>query len=190
MKKCHTLLMTILYCACAVTFSYGQSSAFAGYRIGPSDVLLISVWQQPDLSREVTVRPDGAITYPLLGDIPVAGMSTLELRDMLAEALQEYVNIMVSEVTISVEQVNSYTVSVLGEVKTPGRFNFQNQATVLDALAEAGGFTAFASSNRIIILRTENGQVTRIPFNYRSVTRGRNAPPQLLVYPGDIIMVP
>lgn len=167
-----------------------QETPFTEYRIGPSDVLSITVWQQPELSRTVTVRPDGFITYPLLGDLQVASMTPVQLRDLLAENLKDFVVIMPSEVTVSVDAVNSYTVSVMGEVNSPGRFSFQTQVTVIDVLAQAGGFTAFASSSRIVILRKENGVTERIPFDYRRVERGRTTPEEMSVFPGDIIMVP
>lgn len=167
-----------------------QALPFSEYRIGPSDVLSVSVWQQPELSRLVTVRPDGYITFPLLGDMLVTGLTPLELRSLIAGRLEEYVNIMLSEVTVSIDEVNSYTVSVLGEVNTPGRFSFQSQVTVLDLLAEAGGFTAFASTGNVIILRQENGVTRRIPFDYKRVTRRRNPASDINLVPGDVIMVP
>lgn len=170
--------------------SLAQQSPFLEYRIGPSDVLAITVWQQEDLSRVVAVRTDGFITYPLLGDVRVEGMTPNELRDLIASQLEQFVNIMLSEVTVTVDEINSYTVSVLGEVKTPGRFSFQSQVTVLDVLAEAGGFTPFASSRDVTILRNENGVTKRISFDYRRVMEGRSTPQQMTVYPGDIIMVP
>ncbi len=167
-----------------------QETPFTEYRIGPSDVLSITVWQQPELSRSVTVRPDGFITYPLLGDLQVSAMTPVQLRDLLAEKLKAFVVIMPSEVTVSVDAVNSYTVSVMGEVNSPGRFSFQTAVTVIDVLAQAGGFTAFASSSRIVILRNANGVTERIPFDYRRVERGRSTPEEMSVFPGDIIMVP
>lgn len=170
--------------------SMGQETPFTEYRIGPSDILSITVWQQPELSRTVTVRPDGVITYPLLGDIQVASLTPVELRDLIAESLKDYVVILLSEVTVSVDSINSYTVSVMGEVNSPGRFSFQSPVTVIDVLAEAGGFTAFAESSKVVILRKENGITQRIPFNYRRVERGRSTPDEMAVFPGDIIMVP
>lgn len=181
-----SLTLGLLFCATA----QAQQSPFSEYRIGPADVLSISVWQQADLSRVVAVRTDGFITYPLLGDLRVEGMTPAELRDLIALELEQYVNIMLSEVTVNVDEINSYTVSVLGEVKTPGRFSFQSQVTVLDVLAEAGGFTPFASSRDVTILRNENGVTKRIEFDYRRVMQGRSTPQQMTVYPGDIIMVP
>lgn len=181
------LLMSILLHSPA---SIGQQTPFTEYRIGPSDILSITVWQQPELSRTVTVRPDGVITYPLLGDMQVAAMTPLELRDLIAESLKDYVVILLSEVTVSVDSINSYTVSVMGEVNSPGRFSFQSPVTVIDVLAEAGGFTAFAASSKVVILRKKNGVNQRIPFDYRRVERGRALPAEMAVFPGDIIMVP
>lgn len=184
--KSALILLTIL----VLPIALAQQTTFSDYRIGPSDVLSIAVWQQAELSRTVTVRTDGFITYPLLGDMAVSGMTPTELRDKIARDLEEYVNIMLSEVTVAVDEINSYTVSVLGEVKTPGRFSFQSQVTVLDVLAEAGGFTPFADTRDVMILRNENGATKRIEFDYRRVMRGRSTPQELTVYPGDIIMVP
>lgn len=185
------ILSVMLFSTCLLcNASHGQETPFTEYRIGPSDVLSITVWQQPELSRTVTVRPDGVITYPLLGDMLVASLTPVELRDLIAESLKDYVVILVSEVTVSVDAINSYTVSVMGEVNSPGRFNFQTPVTVIDVLAEAGGFTAFASSSKVVILRRENGVTLRIPFDYKRVERGRATPEEMTVFPGDIIMVP
>lgn len=190
----NVLLTTVLFitslAALLSSVAVAQETPFTEYRIGPADILSITVWQQPELSRTVTVRPDGFITYPLLGDMAVASLTPLQLRDLVAERLTEYVVIMLSEVTVSVDAINSYTVSVMGEVNSPGRFSFQNQVTVIDVLAEAGGFTAFASNSNIVILRKENGVTQRIPFNYRRVERGRGTAEDMTVFPGDIIMVP
>jgi polysaccharide biosynthesis/export protein len=167
-----------------------QETLFTEYRIGPADLLSIVVWQQPELSRTLVVRPDGFVTYPLLGDIKVEGMTPEQMRVRIVDSLQAYLSVMLSEVTVSVDAVNSYTVSVLGEVNTPGRFSFQSQVTVLDVLAEAGGFTSFASTSKILIVRNENGVTRRIPFDYRRVARGRITQQEMTVFPGDIIMVP
>jgi polysaccharide export outer membrane protein len=181
------LLLTIILSSAV---SLGQETPFTEYRIGPSDILSITVWQQPELSRTVTVRPDGVITYPLVGDMQVASLTPLELRDLIAESLEDYVVILLSEVTVSVDAINSYTVSVMGEVNSPGRFSFQSPVTVIDVLAEAGGFTAFASSSKVVILRTRNGVSQRIPFDYRRVEREKSASAEMVVFPGDIIIVP
>ena len=156
------------------------------YTIGPSDVLSISVRNHADLSTTVTVRPDGMITFPLLGELYVVGRTPAGLQNALAESLQEYVNIQPREVSIVVDEVHSYTVSVLGEVRTPGRFEFQSQVTVLDALAQAGGLTEFASQRNIMILRPEQDGVRRIRFNYNDAATAD----QIYLFPGDTVMVP
>jgi len=189
-RKSLSMYLIIAVACCWSVAVDAQLSPFAEYRIGPSDVLTVSVWQQEELTRTVTVRSDGAITFPLLGDLPVAGLTPLELRDILATRLVEYINVMVSEVTVSVEELNSYYVSVMGEVRAPGRFQFQSRITVVDALAEAGGFTAFAATSKVLILRQENGVTRRIPFDYRGLSRGRRPPEPLVLIPGDIVMVP
>lgn len=183
----HALLLCLLVISTELN---AQISPFPAYRIGSADVLSISVWQQPELSRLVTVRPDGFISFPLLGDMMVAGMTPLELRNTLAIRLEDYVNIMLSEVTVSVDAVNSYTIAVMGQVRTPGRFSFQSQVSVLDVLAEAGGFTQFADVNDVVVLRTENGVTTRLPFNYGRVIRTRAPEPDISLLPGDIVVVP
>lgn len=160
------------------------------YRIGPADVLSISVWNHKELNQTVTVRPDGQVSFALIGDIPAVGLTPLEMQGSLEKALGEYIDLIPGEVSVVVDEVHSYTVSVLGEVRLPGRFEFQNQATVLDALAEAGGLTEFASSSKILILRTKGGQTEKIRFNYQKLLKSGNTDPQVLVFAGDVILVP
>lgn len=187
--------MVLVGCASAAIDSDGLANApmspFQEYRIGPSDVLSIYVREQDEMNRTVTVRPDGMISMPLLGDISVSGLTPLQLRDILVNALSQYVQILPGEITVGVEEIHSYAVSVLGEVNLPGRFEFQGPVTVLDVIAQAGGMTEFASSSRITILRQEqNGERQRIRFNYSDVLSSRLDPSTLNVYPGDIVVVP
>jgi polysaccharide export outer membrane protein len=135
------------------------------YRIGPEDILQISVWKNDAMSKTVPVRPDGKISLPLVNDVQAAGLTPLELRDVLAKGLAEYIPN--PEVSVIVNEVRSFKVSVIGEVLKPSRYELKSRATVLDALALAGGFTPFAARSRIVILRAEaNGTVNRISFNY------------------------
>lgn len=166
-----------------------QEAQVMEYLIGPSDVLSISVWNRQDLSRTVTVRPDGRLSYSLIGDIYAVGLTPAELQTVMEEALNKYINIIPGEVVVVVDEVHSYQVSVLGEVEQPGRFEFQNQVSVLDALAEAGGLTEFADSSDILILRRFQDETEKIPFNYRKMVNSRNNE-RVLVFPGDIIVVP
>lgn len=160
------------------------------YRIGPADILSISVWNHEEMNQTVTVRPDGHISFALIGDIPAVGLTPLELQGALQEALGEYMELIPGEVSVVVDEVHSYSVSVLGEVRLPGRFQFQNQASVLDALAEAGGLTEFASSSNILILRTTGGRSEKIRFDYQQLLKSRNSESRVLIYPGDVILVP
>ena len=160
------------------------------YRIGPSDVLSIRVRRQEDLNQTVTVRPDGKLSLPLVGDLDAAGMTPVELQERLEEALSKYVNVIPGEVTVVVEAVRSYKVSVLGEVRTPGRFEFQIRVSVLDALAQAGGLTEFAASKDIVIFRTYLGKNEKLEYNYDRLVDQQSTAAWVPVMPGDIILVP
>jgi polysaccharide export outer membrane protein len=161
--------------------------ASGDYLIGPEDVLDISVWKNPELSRKVPVRPDGMISLPLVNDIQAAGLTPSELRLQLAKRLAEFVP--TPEVAVVVSDVQSYKVSVVGAVKTPGRFMLRSPATVLELLALAQGLTEFANKERIVVLRHNGSTTQRLPFNYRKVADG-NEQENFLLKAGDIIVVP
>jgi polysaccharide export outer membrane protein len=157
------------------------------YRIGPEDLLDISVWKNPELSRTVPVRPDGKVSLPLVNDIQASGLTPTALRQQLIDRLSEFIP--APEVAVIVREVHSMKVAVIGSVKTPGRYELKSAATVLEMIALAQGFTDFASRDRIVILRQENGETQRIPFNYRKVSSG-DEQANLVVRSGDIIVVP
>jgi polysaccharide export outer membrane protein len=157
------------------------------YRIGPEDVLDISVWKNPELSRSVPVRPDGKISLPLVNVIQAAGLTPSLLRQELTQRLSEYVPS--PEVAVIVREVNSATVAVVGAVRTPGRYGVRSPSTVLELIALAQGFTDFAARDRIVVLRRVGRVDTRIPFNYRSLADG-SIQENFFVQPGDIIVVP
>jgi len=161
-----------------------------GYRIGPADVLQISVWKNEALTQEVPVRPDGMISFPLVNEVRAAGLTPQQLRDALAKKLAPFVSSPV--VSVVVLEIHSFAVSVLGEVKTPGRYELKNEATVLDVLALAGGTTEFATRSGIVVLRNGAGGVRRIPFNYdRFISAPRTRSQEnIFVEPGDVIVVP
>lgn len=167
-----------------------QQAEVMEYMIGPSDVLSVSVWNHADLDRQVTVRPDGRISYFLIGDLSVVGLTPPELQTVMESALSKFVNVLPGEVSVVVDAVHSYKVSVLGEVRLPGRFEFHNQVSVLDALAQAGGLTEFASSSEILIFRPYQGEVEKIRFDYQQMIRSRENDTPVLIFPGDIILVP
>jgi polysaccharide export outer membrane protein len=162
-----------------------RSIAPEAYRIGPEDLLQISVWKNDALSRSVPVRPDGKISLPLLNDVDAAGLTALELREILARRLADYMPN--PEVSVIVSEVRSYKVSILGEVAKPGRYELKSWATVLDVLAMAGGFTQFAARSRIVILQSDGKSMKRIPFNYNRVAGEQE---NFYLRNGDIILVP
>ena len=156
------------------------------YKIGPEDVLDISVWKNEELSRTVPVRPDGKVSLPLVNDIQAAGLTPSRLREELTRRLSEYVP--TPEVAVIVREVHSAKVSVVGAVRSPGRYEVRSPATVLELIALAQGFTDFAARDRIVVLR-QNGTPQRITFNYRKITDGTDQD-NFFVQAGDIIVVP
>jgi polysaccharide export outer membrane protein len=157
------------------------------FRIGPEDVLDVQVWKNDELSRVVPVRPDGMISLPLVNDIRAAGLTAVELRQAITQRLAEYVPS--PEVSVMVREVHSVKVAVLGAVRMPGHYEVKSAATVLELIARAQGLTEFADRGRIVVLRQNGGETTRIPFNYRKVAEGSEQD-NFYVRPGDIIVVP
>jgi polysaccharide export outer membrane protein len=160
----------------------------AEYKIGPQDVLRVDVWKEPEISRVAPVRPDGRISLPLLNDVQAAGLTPTQLANVIAEGLKKYINN--PQVTVGVNEINSRRVYVTGEVLKPGAFPLQPGMTVLQALAISGGFTQFARIKGIYILRTEGGKQVRHEFNYKDVVKGKKPELNILVQPGDVIVVP
>jgi len=160
------------------------------YVIGPGDVLQISVWKNDTLSRVVPVRPDGKISMPLLHDVSAAGLTTMQLRDKISRALAEFLPN--PEVAVAVTDVRSMRVSVLGEVQKPGVLELRGTTTILEAIAMAGGFRDFASPSKITVIRTDaGGQTQKIRFNYnRAVSNGSSDEKNLVLKPGDVVVVP
>ena len=178
------------------------SAAPPDYVIGPEDMLQISVWKNETLSRLVPVRPDGKISMPLLHDVQAAGLTAMQLRDKLAAGLAEYMPN--PEISVIVNEVRSFRVSVLGEVNKPGVLQLKSTTTILEALAMAGGFRDFASPGKIVIFRKdESGNTKKIRFNYNRAVgnstvsldslMGAGAPSEEqnpTLKSGDVIVVP
>jgi polysaccharide export outer membrane protein len=159
-----------------------------GYVIGGTDVITISVWKEPDFSLNIVVRPDGMISMPLLGDIKAEGLTPVQLSMVLAEKLRKYVTD--PQVTVIVNQINSQMIYIVGEVNRAGTFPMLPKMTVLMALSGAGGFTQFANTKKIYILRNENGAQKKYWFNYKEVIKGNRPEENILLKPGDTIVVP
>lgn len=158
------------------------------YKIGPQDVLQIDVWKEPELTRSVPVRPDGKITLPLLNDVQAEGLSPVELSQVIRDDLKKYIN--EPQVTVTVTQINSRRVYVTGEVTRPGAFQLLPNMTVLQALTSAGGFTQFAKTKGIYVLRSVDGKQVKLPFTYKDVINGKKPEQNVQLLPGDTIVVP
>lgn len=165
-----------------------KTAAAREYRIGPEDVLDIHVWNNAVLSRTVPVRPDGNISLPLVNDVQAAGLTPMELRTVLTKKFTAYMP--APEVAVIVREVHSFKVSVIGEVKKPGRYELRSGTTVLDAIAMAEGLTEFASRGGIVILRREGTHLKRIPFSYKKVASGDSEQQNFYLWRDDIILVP
>src|SRR6476646_4571133 len=164
-----------------------QAQAVApDYVIGADDMLHITVWKEPDLTESLPVRPDGKISMPLLNDIPAAGLTPLQLSESITEKLKKY--IADPRVTVVVSAMNSRRVFVTGEVTHSGPIALLPHMTMLQALSQAG-FTQFANLKGIYLLRTENGRQVKLPFNYKDVVKGNHPEQNIVLMPGDTLVV-
>jgi len=160
----------------------------AEYKIGAQDVLRIDVWKEEQLTRTVPVRPDGKVTLPLMNDIQAEGLTPMQLAASISEGLKKYINN--PQVTVTITEINSRRIYVTGEVARAGAFPLLPNMTVLQALSSSGGFTQFARLKNIYVLRVENGKQVKHPFNYKEVVNGKNPEQNILLEPGDVIVVP
>src|SRR5215471_13162765 len=165
-----------------------DSAVDADYKIGPQDVVRIDVWKEPDISRTIPVRPDGKITLPLLNDVQAAGMTAMQLAASLRDSFSKYLTN--PQVTVTVTEINSCRVYITGEVVRAGALPLLPGMTVLQALSSAGGFTQFARTKNIYVLRTEDGKQVKHPFNYKEVVKGNLQDQNIVLQPGDVIVVP
>lgn len=163
--------------------------ASGDYLIGPQDVLTVNVWKEPEVSaNQVPVRPDGKISLPLLGDVQAAGLSPAQLTAAITEKLKRYIS--EPRVTVTLTAMNSQRIYIMGEVTRPGAYPLAPYTNVLQGLANGGGFTEMADPKKIYILRTENNAQVKLPFNYREVVKGHKPEQNVMLRPGDTIVVP
>ncbi|MCX7886317.1 MAG: polysaccharide export protein [Verrucomicrobiae bacterium] len=163
----------------------------AEYRIQPSDLLDIHVYQEPDLSLKVRVRPDGKISYPLLGSVAVAGLTVTEVQEKLTELLaKDY--LVNPRVSVSVEPATSQKVLIIGQVKNPGSYEIPRHETltVLQLIARAGGFTDIAAQNRVTVIRGEGSKQKRIVVNVPAIISSGDRSKDIVLEPGDVVSVP
>ena len=176
-------LLFAVQCHCLAVFADEST-----YRIGPMDVLEISVWKDESLNRELSVPPDGIVAYPLIGDIQAAGITVTELRNSITEKLAEYVPD--ATVTVMLKKIESLKAYVIGKVNNPGEFPITMETTVMQILAMARGLNPYADAKDIQILRRRQNITIKIGFNYREVEKGINLRQNIVLQRGDVVVVP
>lgn len=159
-----------------------------GYRLGAEDVLLVSVWKDEQLTREVVVRPDGMFSFPLIGDIQAEDRTVEAIRDDLVKRLTKYIPN--ANVSVAVTKIISYKVYVVGRVNKPGEYLVGHYTDVLQALSLAGGLTPFAAENDIKVMRRVKGTQQSIPFRYGDLRKGKDLEQNIILQRGDVVMVP
>jgi polysaccharide export outer membrane protein len=187
------LLSVVAACRPQITFDYAKEPdpRKTGFVIGVNDVLNIDVWKNQDLSGRHHVRPDGNITLPIIGDVAAAGLTPPQLRDLLTKRLSRFLRDDAAVVTVTVVEVNSYRINVVGKVERPGVYTPKDFVSVLDALALAGGPSRFAETDQIIIIRRDrDGTQRKIPFIYSEVMAGRHLEMNITLLGGDTVVVP
>lgn len=168
--------------------AWSQAPAPPSYRIGPNDLLNIYVWKEQDLTQDLTVLPDGRITFPLIGEVLAAGRTVTELKEAITEKLEKYVT--APEVTVIVRESRSRVLYTIGKIGRPGPLMLAPDMTVIQALSAAGGFTEWADTKNVLIIRREGEKETQLKFNYKDFTGGSNLDQNILLKPGDTIVVP
>ena len=169
--------------------SYSSASATQNfYLIGPGDVLEISVWNEPSLSKQLIVPPDGVISFPLINPIKVTNLTITALKKAVTKKLSEYIPD--ATVTVLLVEINSLKAYVIGKVQSAGEYPISLETTVLQILAKAGGLTPFASDSNIKILRKKNKKIINIPFDYGEVEKGKNLQQNIVLEAGDVVLVP
>jgi polysaccharide export outer membrane protein len=158
------------------------------FTIIPGDVLQVTVWKEEGMDQEVLVLPDGTITFPLIGSFQVGGMTPEAVQDIIKDKLAKYIPD--AAVTVSVKAALGHTVSVIGQVAKPGEFVIAHQVTVMQALSQAGGLTPYADQNRVIILHRVDNIETSIPFPYKDIVNGDHLDQDIVLSPGDVVVVP
>jgi polysaccharide export outer membrane protein len=158
------------------------------YVIGPEDVLYIHVWKEEALTRTVPVRMDGKISLPLIQEVKATGLTPLQLKEVLMRKFREFIENPI--VSVTVVEVNSYKVYVMGQVKSPGVHRLRSETTVTQIIVMAGGFTEWANQKKIMIVRKEDGREKRIKVNYKKIMNSGNPNSDVILKAGDTIIIP
>ncbi len=160
----------------------------SNYVIGPEDILYIHVWKEEHLSKTVPVRMDGKISLPLIDEVQAAGLTPLQLKELLMKKLKEFVDI--PNISVMVMEANSFKVYVSGQVKNPGVYRLRSETSLLQIIPMAGGFTDWANPKKILIIRKEDGKEKRITVNYKKIVKGEDPQSNIILKAGDTIIVP
>lgn len=182
------ILIALTFLALAVMTPQGAGAVEAPFTILPGDVLQISVWHEEGMDKETLVLPDGTITFPLIGTVQAGGLTPQDLQTAVKEKLTALVPD--AAVTVTVRAASGHMVSVMGQVVHPGEFAMGKQMTAMQALSQAGGLTPYASEGRIIVLRKEQGKETSLPVPYKDIVRGEELDKNIVLHPGDVVVVP
>jgi len=180
------IVLGLLLCACAA--SAVRAQALPDYNVNTGDAIEVSVWKEPDLTKTIVVRPDGKFTFPLAGEIVAAGRTVTQIQTDITSRLQKFIPEPV--VTAAITALEGNRVYVIGQVNKPGSYVMNPRLNVLQALSMAGGMTAFAGTNDIIVLRGTGGKQRVMQFHYGEVSKGRNLEQNVALEAGDVVVVP
>ena len=183
------LILTLVFALC-LQIAHAEDTVTVSdtYKIQPGDVLEISVWKEENLLKQVLVRPDGGMSFPLAGNVQAAGKSVVELQSLIEQKLTKYIPDPV--VTVSTQQLSGNKLYVIGKVAQSGELIANRNMDVVQALSVAGGMTPYAAANKIKILRRANGKLTAIPFKYGEIEKGENLQQNIILQSGDVVLVP
>jgi polysaccharide export outer membrane protein len=183
-----TLISIVFVCFFLIISTAGAFAAEKPYYIGPGDVLEISVWKDPNLSRQIVVPPDGVIAFPLIDAIKANNLTVVDMRKMITQKLSEFIPD--ATVTVMLIEINNLKAYVIGKVNNPGEFPINMETSVMQILSKAGGLNPFASKGGIKILRQESNKIVKIPFDYGQVEKGKNLEQNIILKAGDVVVVP
>jgi polysaccharide biosynthesis/export protein len=173
-----------------VTLDSGElvQSSLSDYILGPEDVIEVTVWKNEMLSKTLSIRPDGKISLPLIGDVQAADLTTSSLRESLKAKFKEFKEN--PEISVIVKEINSLSVYVLGEVMRPGKLVLRSETSLLQAITMSGGFTQFASTNNIVLLRRKGGSEIRKIIRYKDIISGKKPEDDVILRRGDTVVIP
>lgn len=183
-----SLFVAIPVFTSAISVAQDTSQELEPYTLLPGDVINISVWKEPELQKDVIVRPDGRFSFPLVGDVTAIGKSVTEIQQEMSSKLERYIPEPVLTVTVTEPLGNK--IYVIGQVQKPGQYIVNPMVDVVQALSMAGGMTPFAAVNDIIVIRRNSGKQSVMSFRYGDIEKGRNLEQNLLLKPGDVVIVP